>query len=287
MLNDALLKDLSTCASPETLLATILHHHPNLQVPVDVEMIARSVGIEAFRNLEANGFTSALKPGADPSKGIILSASGLPARRRRFSIAHQLGHFLIKAQQGDRQCTNRDLGENRRDTPGRKEEMQANRFAAGLLMPKPLFVSYVDGLGKATVSHLPLIATTYHVTLEAAASRYIDLTQSMCALVFIKDGIVRYARSSRSLPPLSIHPGDAAPPSVRSADPKDPIAWIPTETRDWMTISREVRPPKLTMQILHKEGGVQIIMLFANATAERRADEEAEKFATQSPKFGR
>jgi hypothetical protein len=36
----------------------------------------------------------------------------------------------------------------------------------------------------------------------------------------------------------------------------------------------------LTMQILGNAGGSQLVMLFVNAAAERRADEEAEKSAT-------
>ncbi|HEX7821846.1 MAG TPA: ImmA/IrrE family metallo-endopeptidase [Sphingobium sp.] len=287
MQNDALLKDLADCISPETLLAAILKHHPDLQAPVQVEAIARSAGIVEFRTSDGEGATSALMADIDKGKGVILCSATLTARRRRFAIAHQLGHFLIKAQRGDRQCTNRDLGENRRDTARRKEEMQANRFAAGLLMPKPLFAPFVEALGKPAVAHLPTIAAAYDVTLEAAASRYVDLAQAMCALLLIKDGVVRYARPSRSFPPLSISVGDPVPPAIGTADSKDKIAWLPAEVREWIALTREMRPPKLMMQILSKGNGLQIVMLFVNAAAERRADEEAEKMATQSPKFGR
>lgn len=287
MQNDALMQDLAACGSPETLLATILKHHPGLRAPVEVKAIARSVGIVEFRDLEGDGFTSAIMADVEKAKGVILCSASLSAQRRRFAIAHQLGHFLIKAQRGDRQCTSRDLGENRRDTPHRKEEMQANRFAAGLLMPKPWFVAFVDGLGKPTVAHLPTIAAAYDVNLEAAASRYADLTQHMCALLFIKNGVMRYARPSRSFPPLSIRAGDPAPVAVRSAVPTDRIAWTPADVRDWITLPRDARPPKLTMQILSKANGFQLVMLFVNAAAERRADEETEKLATERVKFGR
>jgi len=284
MQTDALSKDLAACGSPETLLAAILKHHPDLQVPVQVEMVALRVGIVEFRVSEIEGVTSALSTDIGKTTGIILCAAGLSAQRRRFAIAHQLGHFLLAAQRGDRQCSARDLGENRRDTPHRKEEMQANRFAAGLLMPKPSFVSFLAGLGKPNVAHLPTIATTYDVTLEAAASRYADLTQATCALIFVKAGVVRFARPSRSFPPLSIRPGD--PTAIPSVKAKEKPVWMPAEIRDWIVTSREARPPKLMMQVLGKDAGVQLVMLFVNGAAERRADEEAEKFATERPKFG-
>jgi Zn-dependent peptidase ImmA (M78 family) len=174
MKNVALLKDLANCASAETLLAAILKHNPSLQAPIDVEAIARSVGITEFRDLEAPDLKApacALMTDLAKTQGIVLAAPGTSAQRRRFAVAHQLGHFLLPSQRGDRQCSNRDLAENRRDTAHRKEEMQANRFAAGLLMPKPLFLGFVEGLGKPSVAHLPTIAAAFDVTLEAGPAR--------------------------------------------------------------------------------------------------------------------
>lgn len=286
MPNNAFLKSLTECGSAETLLATILKHHPGLRAPIDVTAIARSAGITDVRAMETEGHSSALAIDMAKAQAVILHAPSLSPQLRRFAVAHQLGHFLMGMPSGDRQCSNRDLAESRRDTPERKAEMQANRFAAGLLMPKPLFAASVEGLGRPMVTHLPDLAAAYDVTLEAAASRYADLTQSMCAFLFIKDGILRYARPSRSFPALSIQTGDAVPPSVKSAGPKDRIVWLPTDVRDWLHLSRGARPPKLTMQILSKANGFQLVMLFVNAAAERRADEEAEKLATEKPKFG-
>jgi hypothetical protein len=57
--------------------------------------------------------------------------------------------------------------------------------------------------------------------------------------------------------------------------------------RDWLTLARDVRPPTLTLQVLNKTRGFQLVLLYVNAAAEKRADEEAEKEATERPKFGR
>ncbi|KMS60452.1 hypothetical protein V474_01120 [Novosphingobium barchaimii LL02] len=287
MKNAALLKDLADCASPETMLAAILRHYPQLAAPIDVEAIARSAGIAEFRDLETDGATSTLMADIAKSQGIISVAAGMSAPRRRFAIAHQLGHFLIKSQRGDRQCTGRDLAENRRDTPHRKEEMQANRFAAGLLMPKPLFARFVTDLGKPTVSHLPALAAAYGVTLEAAVSRYADLTQTTCAFLFIKDGTIRLVRPSRSFPALSVRSGDPAPGAVGGAGANEATVWLPANACEWLSIARDVRQPKLAFQTLRKANGFQLVMLFVDAAAERRADEEAEKQANERPRFGR
>ncbi len=287
MQNDALVKDLAAGGSAETLLATMFKHYPALCAPVPIEETARSAGISEFREQDIGGFTSGLMTGSGGTNGIILFSTSLSTQRRRFAIAHQLGHFLLKEQGSDRHCTSSDLIEYRRDSPRRKEETQANRFAAGLLMPKPLFAAFVAGLGKPTVAHLPTIAAAYEVSLEAAASRYVDLSQSACALLLIRQGIVRYARPSRSFPPLSIQLGDPAPAEVPLAGRGDKIAWVSAEARDWLVMSRDIRPPKLTLQSVGREDGLKLVMLSINTIAERRADEEAEKLAMARPKFGR
>lgn len=287
MHNDALLKDLAQCGSPDTLVAAILNHHPGLQTPVDVEGMARSIGIAAFRDVQTDGVTNGLLTDTQKSSGIILTAPVLSSPRRRMAVAHQLGHFLMKTHVGDRQCANRDLSENRRDTPRRKEEMQANRFAVGLLMPKPMFVAFIDSLGRPSVTHLPVIAKSYGVPLEAAAGRYVELAKGLYAVLLIKAGIVRHVLPGRAFPPLAIRPGDTAPAPAQGARPEDPIAWTAVEARDWLVLSREIRKPAITMQILSAQSSLKIVLMSINAAAERRADEEMEKAATESPKFGR
>lgn len=287
MHNALLLADLAQCKSPDTLVAAILKHNPEWQAPVDVEAFARSVGISAFCDMDIDGFTSGHRAEGDGGKSVILSAPRLPSQRRRLAIAHQLGHWLMPSHQGARQCTARDLSENRRDTPRRKEEMQANRFAAALLMPKPWFVAFLDSLGKPMVAHLPKIAATYGVPLEVAAERYVELACGLYAILLIKNDVIKFVMQGRSFPPLAIGRGDDAPPSPASASSVDSAKWLPIEGRDWLVQDRNVRMPKMTMQLFSKENGLQIVMLSVNAAAERRADEEAEKSATESPKFGR
>lgn len=284
MVKDALLQDLAQCGSAETLVAAILRHHPEWLAPIDVKAFAQSIGITSFNDIAADGVTSGLTTSADRRSGTILHAKSLSAPRERLAIAHQLGHFLIRDHTGDHQCRTRDLFENRRDTPQRKQEMQANRFAAGLLMPKPLFVAYLESLGKPGVAHLQTIAATYGVPLETAAARYVELARGVFAILLIKDGVVRYALPGRAFPALSLRPGDPAPPG---AAPGDKIAWAPADPREWVILSRETRPPGIAIQRLSKDNGLQIVMLSINAAAERRADEEAEKAATEGPKFGR
>lgn len=91
--------------------------------PVDVEMIARRMGV-------------ALVPASDPEwAGMVYSEGNTatiwvrstdPQPRRRFTIAHELGHLILH----DEKTLFRDA-----TFLGSKAEAQANGYAAGLLMP--------------------------------------------------------------------------------------------------------------------------------------------------------
>jgi predicted transcriptional regulator len=69
---------------------------------------------------------------------IILSAIS-SSRRDRFTIAHELGHYLLHSRLGERPLRANRSGSNR-------AEWEANWFAAGFLMPRDRFAKcHQDG----------------------------------------------------------------------------------------------------------------------------------------------
>ena len=267
--NEALLMDLADCGSPERLLAVILDHHRDWKPPVDVETFARSVGIIEFRDLEVDGFVGALMTDMEKTKGIILSATGMPEPRRRFTISHELGHFLIAAHRGDKRCSAKDMYENGRETHHQKEEAQANRFAAGLLMPKPWFVAQTDEMGGPDLSSLHVLASTYGVSLEAAANRYADLTPEACAFVFIKDGRIRYSRPSRTFPAMIVRRGEQ-PPSTAMLGSQQ---WGHAATSDWLLL-KHGKTSDLQIQVLSQKNGFRTVLLHIEDLFEEEDEEE-------------
>lgn len=280
--NEALLMDLADCGSPERLLAVILEHHPEWRPPVDVEAFARSVGIIDFMDLEVDGFVGALQTDMEKTKGIILSAAGLTPARRRFTISHELGHYLIPAHRRDKRCTIKDLKETGRETLHQKEEAQANRFAAGLLMPKPWFTVQVDELGEPDLAHLRVLAASFSVSQEAAANRYIELSSERCAVVFLKDGRVRYSRSSRSFPALSLRSGDRVPAECNYA-PND-RSWQDASPADWLKPAAE-NLPDLRLQILNQAKGFQTALLLIDAAEDEETGEKRDLETSYTPRW--
>ena len=291
-MNNELRMDLADCGSPENLISVILKHHPGWTPPVPVESLARDVGIVDFKDLEVDGFEGALMTDQEKSQGVILTRSGARKERRRFTIAHELGHFLMPSHKGNRQCTAADLRESRRDNDDRRQEAEANRFAAGLLMPRSWFTSDMNRLGDADLSHVQELAKRYQTSLEATINRYVKLSDDACAFVFSKDDSIRYARRTADFPPLSVAKGDRLP--GRCASLKAPLmplrvatTWTEVDSSVWLGTTWGVRPPSILEQSMRQRDGFQITLLFIDSAEAEEDEEDAELAESYSISFPR
>jgi hypothetical protein len=135
--------------------------------PVDVEELAGSLC--RLRVRQADDLSAI--PGAP--NDAALSGLLLPARRevwvsrreswerRRFSVAHEVGHFLLHAfdQSEGAFCRAVDLRPDP-ESPERLREREANRFAAELLMPEPMVRREVEGRGADPLVLAPVFAVS-------------------------------------------------------------------------------------------------------------------------------
>lgn len=145
------------------------------------------------------GYTACLiRSPLDLPGGIISLAPGQEGGRRRFSIAHELGHYHIpKHRKFTPSCTDSDLRARGHDA--RQVEWEANDFAAELLMPWRLFSLDVDARDPSFESVLELASRDfYDVSITAAAWRLVQTTSEACALVVTVDGVVEWIARSRS-----------------------------------------------------------------------------------------
>ena len=108
----------------------------NGEIPVDVELIARKLKVEVSE-AELPDETSGVIQKVNKGNSTILVNSGHARVRQRFTIAHEIGHFLLSAKSGifvDKKIYFRD---SRSQSASDSEEIVANIFAAELLMPTP------------------------------------------------------------------------------------------------------------------------------------------------------
>ncbi len=121
--------------------AEVLAKHRVKRAPVDVRRIAEEYAHVMERPL-AGDVSGVLVPIDGGAWAILVNATH-SASRQRFTIAHELGHLLLHgytAPHADRGFKFRDA---RSSEGSAMEEIQANQFAAELLMPRDLVLKAV------------------------------------------------------------------------------------------------------------------------------------------------
>jgi IrrE N-terminal-like domain len=158
---------------------------------VRVEAMAEYLGAEICEGT-MEGASAQLVSHGDRTV-IMLARHVTDPGAQRFSIAHELGHLLMRHP-----STPLVTGWPRRREQRRKHlEVEANAFAAELLMPSMLLRR------RCEVSPVDLkvprqIAAEFKVSLPASAIRFVELTSEPCAAVMSERGVVRWAASSAS-----------------------------------------------------------------------------------------
>ncbi|MGW0871441.1 ImmA/IrrE family metallo-endopeptidase [Streptomyces sp. NPDC002740] len=128
---------------------------------MSVERLADHLGIVVSRSAFKHGDVSGMlirQDGQSPVVGVNDSHSN---HRQRFTIAHELGHFLLHP--GREVVLDRPVRVNLRDKTSSmatdREEIEANAFAASVLMPAGLIRSEPERLS-VTVRQDPDRCTT-------------------------------------------------------------------------------------------------------------------------------
>lgn len=140
--------------------------------------------------------------------GLIRVKTDIPeAGRKRFAIAHDLGHWLLHKNVSQvLACTSEDMvAKYKASAP----EIEANYFAAELLMPEKLFTPRIRR-PSLSVQLLKDLAAEFQSTLTATAIRYVELSDDYCAVVISENGRVRWWRGSTLFEELCwIEPGSS------------------------------------------------------------------------------
>lgn len=146
---------------------------------VPVETIARSLGIEIKLDEVDGGLSGFIVRDRQSKRTIIGANKSHHEHRRRFTIAHELGHFLL--HEGHIVHLDENIGAlrvNLRNSESARgednDEKEANLFAAELLMPAIFLREELDGkeldlLGNG--NFLDKLAKKYKVSVQALTFR--------------------------------------------------------------------------------------------------------------------
>lgn len=174
---------------PEELLAECFVDCPD---DIDLEVIAFQGGLKV-RDAPLVGCEASLV--GYGNKGIITLTPGVSPERRRFSIAHEIGHW----EQHRGQSFSCRIEERALDKAAKTKEREADDYASSLMMPTNLFkeaiTSQRGGISLALISDLGAI---FKASFPAAAIRYVELSGEPVVLIFNGVGSPRRKWSSRS-----------------------------------------------------------------------------------------
>lgn len=168
----------------------------------DLEVVCADDGLEVFNSRHQDpGYTACLVCDPLGTGGGIVLAPGQEGGRRRFSIAHELGHYHIPAHRRHREegayCGERDMRAGASDSAG--IEWEANDFASELLMPTGQFGVDVAKRDLSIASARELASDGfYDVSVTAAAWRMVQVSTYQCAMVVSSNGTIDWACRSES-----------------------------------------------------------------------------------------
>ncbi len=177
--------------------------------PIDVAALAQDFSRQVFPDAPitmvggldlSKGVEGMLMPHPDGSGewGIIYNESIRSPGRRNFTLAHELGHYLLHRQTNPNglECTNRNMADW--DEGRNKIEGEANTFASYLLMPLDDFREQIKGR-VIDIDVMTDLADRYAVSLTAAILKWMTITDKRAMIVVGKEGFIDWAWSSEPL----------------------------------------------------------------------------------------
>ena len=155
--------------------------------------VVREVGLEVVYQL-AESYEGALLRIKDIPRGyIVINARIREESRQRFTLAHEVGHFLLPWQQDlSTPCTKEKI--ECWDEGLYRPELEANQFASEILMPRELVLTFLRA--EPTMGSVETIAAVCGTSLTASAFRLVTLTSYRAAVVWSQDNKVRWYKAS-------------------------------------------------------------------------------------------
>jgi len=134
--------------------------------PIRLSAIANALRVKVLATTLPSGISGEIRPDPNtPGEYVIKVNKNDSARRQRFTVAHEIGHYLLHRDEIGDGITDDVLY---RSSLSDRREAQANRFAADLLMPQKLVDEWMDRARALKVDNvITFLADKFNVS-EAA-----------------------------------------------------------------------------------------------------------------------
>lgn len=200
----------------------------------DLELLCRQRGAlvtyQPLRNLEGMLLSD--------RRLIVVKDSIQEDGRRRFTVAHELGHWeMHRGLSQLTMCTAENIYAYR----GSPAEIEANTFAAALLMPDFMLTEQLKFMSP-TLDTIRKLADRFQTSITATAARLCEYTNVPTIVAFSSDGRLRWYRRSAKADPYfflkigeELHGESLARYCTSNIDePSEPVkvdteAWFPDD----------------------------------------------------------
>lgn len=260
-------------ANPRRLAEAVHGQLGERRGPVPVNEIALALDIYEIREECLTNIEAALVTTPERGYGSILVNLNSSRQRRRFSIGHELCHFLNPLHQPTSSegfwCSRSDMIVTAHNDPDRyvRQEAEANAFSIELLAPRARMRPYLKS--RPDLADVLRSANDLDISREAAARRYVELHHETLAAVFCTNGKFTYAQRKDDFPSLCLRKGQ---PVTLSGDGEEgrvsPIEDV--DAADWLYRPQRV---KLAAQTLFQQDGYSTTLLHV---LDQEGDEQLE-----------
>ena len=155
--------------------------------------VVREVGLEVVYR-DADSYEGALlRIKGFPRGYVVINSRIREESRRRFTVAHEWGHFILPDQQDLSAPCQKERIENW-DDDLYHPELEANRFAIEILIPREFVLDYLRT--EPSFDSARSIAGICQTSLTASIMRLVTLTSFRAAVVWSQENHVRWYKSS-------------------------------------------------------------------------------------------
>lgn len=167
-------------------------------LPVDPIAIARGRGIEVVAKPASNAGVSGMLIRVGNAFAIAYATHIDNEPFQRFSVSHELGHYYLPGHM-DAVLGASGIHESRAGyASDDRYEKEADRFAAGLLMPRHLFFPALQSAGQGLLA-IENLGKRCKTSLHATAIRYTQCTRDPVAIVVSVGNKIDHCFMSESL----------------------------------------------------------------------------------------
>lgn len=188
--------------NPEDILKKLGIYEPG---DIDLDLIAFSLNAQVKRVALTECEGSII---GTTTKAIISINSNAHPKRQRFSLGHELGHWVNdRGYKMPFRCDTNAMSQ-RKNRPGefaQHKEVRANAFAADLMMPVFIWKKYGEAL-EVTFDSIRYVADIFNVSLTSAAIRLVEKSIYPCMIICFDKHGKRQWFSRNSIVPENIWP---------------------------------------------------------------------------------